>query len=251
MKARLFILRNQILELPCEIPEGTGSLKKGKDLLTVDIENDNKLSWYEGEAMLVLVDGVEVVAKLCLYQDIRESESRSRTGYSYRLVGQKVKVSENRKLAMHFNKNTGETLMYAPEASHQTPELREIITTLKAATPAERGKTLEAGEDFLPEGMVNDTTDVAFYRKLDKFIKILKAEENDNSMAKGLVQLCYALKNHINAEVQAKTTMSRKLDQQMQAITQLQDKYDKMGADVKELVENYIPDLSAELSDEG
>jgi len=249
VKARLFILRNQIIELPCEIPDNTGSVKRGKDLLTVDVDHKRKLPWYEGEAMFVLVGNVEVVAQLRLYQDLRESDSPTGKAYSYRLVGQKVKVAENPRLSLHFDQNTGETSMYAPEDDNG-PELSEIVAALLAATPAERGKVLEPGEDILPEGMVGDTTDVAFYRKLDKFIEILKAEEKTNSMAKGLVQLCYALKNHIAAEVLAKTILSGKLDQQIRVMTQLQDKYDKLEADVKELVENYIPDLSAELSDD-
>jgi len=251
MKARLFVLRNQILEIPCEIPEGTGSIKSGKELLTVDVSTEKKLPWYEKEAMLVLADHVVVVANLRLYEDLRESESPTGKLYSYRLVGKKTHISENPSLSLHFDRDTGETLMYAPEDDHRGTKLSEVIDALQKASPAERGKVLEPGEDTLPEGWVNDSTDVAFYRKLDRFVKILKAEEKDNPMAKGLVQLCYALKNHMNAEVQAKIVMRRTMEHQQQAITQLQDKYDKTAADVKELVENYIPDLSAELSDDG
>jgi len=55
MKAQLFILQVDLLELSIVIPDGTGSLKGGKDLLTMEIESSANISWHEFQPVLVVV----------------------------------------------------------------------------------------------------------------------------------------------------------------------------------------------------
>jgi len=246
MRGQLYVLRSGLIEMPVEIPEGTGSIKVGRDPLVIELVSEHKLPWYEFEPVFVTAENVEVMAKVRSYKEIESGQGSN----IYQVTAQKVSIKENPILSLAFDKDKNETKVHDPD-DLPAKKLSEIQSDLKgvAATSTEEKKLLSPGEEMFPEDMKGEPADVTLYRNLDQFIRILRAED-ENPMATGLIKLALSLKNHLNKEVTARTRIERDNTQQSESLIALHLKIDKMEAELQELIENYIPDLSAELSDE-
>jgi len=244
VKAQLFILRDALLEFPIEIPEGTGSLKRGKDLLTMEIESEDHLPWYEFEPVFVVADNVEIIGKIRQLVEVRADEDSDRN--FYQVKAQKVSIKENPILSLAFDKNSNETKVHDP-TDLPAKKLSDIQEDLREAASTENLKLLNVGDEVFLEEVRGETADVTLFKNLDQFIKILR-KEKDNPMAVGLIKLGLSMKNHLNKEVALRKKLERENTQQSESLIALHLKMDKMDRELQELIENYIPDLSAELS---
>jgi len=129
MKAQLFILDPALLELTIVIPDGSGSLKGGKDLLTMEIESSLLISWHEFQPVLVMVDRIEILAKVRSYRELYPRVSELTF---YEVKAQKVSIKQRPILGLAYNKDKDETTVSDPE-DWPDPELTEIEERLAAA----------------------------------------------------------------------------------------------------------------------
>lgn len=246
MKATLFIFRGSLLEFPIEIPEGSGSLKRGKDLLVMEVVDEHSIPWYEFEPVFVVADNVEIIGKVRQLVEVKEEENGS---YFYQVKVQKVSIKENPILSLAFDKNSNETKVHDP-TDLPAKKMADIQEDLREAASTESLKLLNVGDEIFPEDTAGEPADVALYKNLDQFIKILRGEK-DNPMAGGLLKLAFSLKNHLSKEVSMRKHLELENTQQSESLIALHLKIDKMERDLQEVIDNYIPDLSAELNSEG
>ena len=244
MKARVFLLRDPspgVLEIEGEISDEVKGLKKGGRLV---FEVVYESAWHELEAIFVIVEQVEIVGLVMGFTNIKVKRDGK---YRQRIVIEKVSIKENPKHGLSYDKESEKTKVIVPLQDSPTV-LWDIETALTQAWGDREKIPLLSGVEITEKVPITDTSDTKIYHQIDLLINILSQEKG--SAAKGAVTLAKAMKEHIRREQGIRQTLVRQNKVHQDAITQLQDKYDKMNEDVKELIENYIPDLSAELTDE-
>jgi len=213
MICRAFMWRNEaVAELEGLIENETG-LKKGGEL-SFEVDNTEHWKWFEFEPIYIVVGDVEIIGYVL---GVTTSQTlRKNTTNPQVVLITKVSIKQNPMLAIAFNQTLDKTTISDPE------ENVNLMNQVEAA--------------LVKAGGLRDKI------SLDIDAPPLEKRPPPNTPIEelSLIQLASLYK-----------VIVRQNEQQQKAITQLQDKYDKMNADVKELIENYIPDLSSELSDEG
>ena len=243
MKAQAFMQRKgHILEIEVEILDETG-LKKGGSLAFA-VAHLKKLDWYEHEAVLLIVETVEIIG---LVLGFTNEQAKRDSLWRQKVTIQKISIKENPIQGLSYDKKSEKTKVISP-VDGQGLELTDVGIILTQANGGRKRMALLPGKETNAAIPKIDTSDTTMYKQIDQLIKILSKE--DGSAAQGAVTLAMAMKEHLSREHALLITLSHQNQVQKDAITQLQNKYDEMNEDVKELVENYIPDLSAELTDE-
>ena len=246
MKARVFLLRDPspgVLEIEGEISDEVKGLKKG-GRLTLEVGHILKLSWHEFEVIFVIVEQVEILGMVLEFTNVKAKRDGK---YRQKVVIEKISIKENPTHGLSYDKESEKTKIIAPLQDSPTV-LWDIETALIQAWGDREKIPLIPGVETTEKIPITDTSDTTMYHQIDLLINILSQEKG--SAAKETVTLALAMKEHLRRAQGIRQTLVRQNQVHQDAITQLQDKYDKMNEDVKELIENYIPDLSAELTDE-
>ena len=243
MKARAFMQRKgHLLQREVEILDEVG-LKKGGSL-AFEVAHSKKLDWYEHEAIFLIVMTVEIIGLVLGFTN----EKAKRDGkWRQKVIIQKISIKENPTLGLAYDKKSDQTKVVNP-ADDSGLNLLEIELALNQANEGRQRVLLKSEEEVVDQKQPTDTSDAVLYRQLDRLINILVKEDNDKY--RGLATLAKAMKRHLHREQAKRLTLERQNQVLQEAITQLQDKQDKMNEELKELIENYIPDLSSELADE-
>jgi len=212
MICRAFMWRNEAVAELEGLIENEAGLKKGGEL-SFEVDNTEHWKWFEFEPIYIVVGDVEIIGYVL---GVTTSQTlRKNTTNPQVVVITKVSIKQNPMLARAFNQTLDKTTLSDPE------ENVNLMNQVEAA--------------LVKAGGLRDKI------SLDVDAPPLEKRPPPNTPIEelSLIQLASLYK-----------VIVRQNEQQQKAITQLQDKYDKMNAEVKELVENYIPDLSSELSDE-
>jgi len=125
---QLFILNPDLMELPIVVPDGSGSLKGGKDLLTMEVESADYIPWHEFQPILVVVGRIEILAKVRWRKELDPRDNKK----VYQVKAQKVSIEQRPILGLAYNKDKDETTVTDPE-DWPAPELTEIEERLAAA----------------------------------------------------------------------------------------------------------------------
>lgn len=240
MKASVYIDRDRVEKYLADIKDTRGL--KGGSLLSIDVETLLDKTFFECEGVFVEVGNVQIIGTLVQY-------GRSARGSGFTLILRKVEIKEIPGLSLFFDKDKKETKTHVPEERTLTKRevkkrLREVVGYTKHRNKLRIGVVVD--------DRISTVTRIEDQKRivtgLNQIIETLEGEDSD--VARGLVLLAETFADKARAENAQFRTIRAELEELKKVEAYLSSVVEGMEVELKELVENYIPDLSTELGDE-
>jgi len=236
MKARLYVKKTLLTCYEGEI-EDTSRLKRGGNLIIrIDDLPASKLS--SSDPVLVEAENVEILGRVDVVVPAQPGLD---------VIIRKVEIREIPIQSLSLDKNSGKTEAKVPKKVSAEARLAEIGNAIDSIDkPLEHRQAVK-----YPMGTASEERDPEKYlqEELAKLRQILADE--DTAASRGLGNLVNALQGYVHHNQRLHASHTKGLRKDVNSLRHVELRVSNVEEEMKELIENYIPDLSEELSDEG